>query len=167
MTGTPADPATDPTALCRALEARWHREIPISAAMGIGVVGFEPAARPADTVLTVRAALAPNVNVHGSAFAGSLFSAASLCGWGLVYLQLRRAGLEGSIVFVDGRIRCLKPVRGELLARCAWTDRAAAALAALPTDRRARIDLETRLTTEDALAATFQGEYAVRLTDAQ
>ena len=42
--------------------------------------------------LTVEAELAPNVNVHGTAFAGSLYAIAALSGWGLVHLELARAG---------------------------------------------------------------------------
>jgi thioesterase domain-containing protein len=149
----------DLESLSRALEARWHEEIPISAAMGIAVVGFD------GNCLEVQAALAPNVNVHGTAFAGSLFSLAALCGWGLVYLQLQQEGLQGAIVFVEGRIRCLKPVRDDVSARCAWGSEAAAVVTALSTARRGRFLLNTRLDCDGEVVAEFSGEYAVRLTD--
>jgi thioesterase domain-containing protein len=154
----------DLDALCRALERRWHDEIPITAAMGISVTGFDGAH------LEVRAALAPNVNVHGTAFAGSLFSLASLCGWGMVHLQIQmqmqmqRRGLTGSIVFVEGRIRCLAPVHDDVTARCTWSDDAGAALATLANAGRARIMLATRLDCGGDLAAEFSGEYAARLS---
>lgn len=125
--------------------------------MGITVAGFDGAR------LELRAALAPNVNVHGSAFAGSLFSLASLCGWGLLHLQLQCRGLSGSIVFVEGSIRCLKPVRDDVGAACEWTTAAAAALEALASSRRGRFALTTRLRCAGDLAAEFSGEYAVRL----
>jgi thioesterase domain-containing protein len=144
-------------ALCRALEARWHNEIPISAAMGITVDGFD------GTRLDLRAALAPNVNVHGTAFAGSLFSLASLCGWGLVHLQMQRRELAGAIVFVEGNIRCLKPVHDDVRARCVWSEAADAALATLATSGKARFRLPTRLHCGEDVAAEFSGEYAVRL----
>jgi thioesterase domain-containing protein len=147
----------DLVALGRTLEARWHAEIPISAAMGIAVAGF------AGRHLDLRAALEPNVNVHGTAFAGSLFSVAALCGWGLVHLQLQRQDLDGDIVFVEGRIRCLKPVREDVTARCAWGSEAEVVLDGLPRTGRGRFVLTTRLDCADGLAAEFSGEYAVRL----
>jgi thioesterase domain-containing protein len=143
-------------AACRALEARWHGEIPITAAMGISVAAFDGAC------LDVRAALGPNVNVHGTAFAGSLFSLAALCGWGLVHLQMQGSGLRGDIVLVDGRIRCLAPVRDDATASSRWTESAAAALATLAGTGRCRIELSVRVLCAGELAAEFSGQYAVR-----
>lgn len=150
--------AVELEALGRALQARWHEEIPISAAMGISVAGFD------GTGLDLRAALAPNVNVHGTAFAGSLFSLAALCGWGLLYLQMQRRELPGAIVFVEGRIRCLKPVRDDVSAHCAWADEAEAELATLAASRRGRVLLSTALHCGGETVAQFSGEYAVRLS---
>ncbi len=143
-------------ALCRELEARWHREIPISAAMGISVSQFHGGR------LAVTAELAANVNVHGTAFAGSLFSLASLTGWGLVYLQMLDRNLTGSIVFVQGQIRCLKPAEADVTARAGWSESAAAALDALADSGRARFHLNVELDAGNGIAATFSGEYGVR-----
>jgi thioesterase domain-containing protein len=142
--------------LCRQLERRWHLEIPISSAMGIKVQSF------ADEELTLRAALKPNVNVHGSAFAGSQFSLASLCGWGQLHMQLARRGLDASIIFVDGRIECLKPVRADMTARCRLTEEAAVALDGLAKAGRRRCRLSTRIESGGDLAATFTGTYGLK-----
>ncbi|MEZ5560658.1 MAG: YiiD C-terminal domain-containing protein [Pseudomonadales bacterium] len=144
---------------CRALEQRWHAEIPISRVMGIEVVDY------VDSCLRVRAALEPNVNVHGSAFAGSQFSIASLCGWGQIYLQLARRGRQGSIVFVDGSIRCLQPVRAAMQATCTAPESLAAGLDELERSGRARLVLVTTIVSDGALAAEFTGTYGVRLRD--
>lgn len=165
-----------PDALLRALESRWHTEIPISATMGIRVDRFDGA------VLAASAALGPNTNVHGTAFAGSQFSLAALCGWGQVWLQLAlaadaadktaaapegaspgaTAGRDSSIVFVEGQIRCLAPVGTDMVARCAWTDDASAALANLAVRDRTRVVLTVELTADGRVAAEFRGEYGVR-----
>lgn len=152
----PARSEDHAAALCRELEARWHREIPISAAMGISVSRFHGGR------LAVTAGLAANVNVHGTAFAGSLFSLASLTGWGLVYLQMLERNLTGSIVFVEGRIRCLKPVAADVTAQAVWTDDAAAALDALAESGRARFHLDVELDAGNGIAAEFGGEYGVK-----
>jgi len=143
--------------LCRQLEHRWHLEIPISSAMGIEVESF------ADEELTVRAALKPNVNVHGSAFAGSQFSLASLCGWGQLHMQLARRGLDASIIFVDGRIECLKPVRADMTARCRLTEEATAALDGLAKVGRGRCQLNTRIESGGELSAAFTGTYGLKI----
>jgi thioesterase domain-containing protein len=139
------------------LQQRWHAEIPISATMGIRVHRFDGA------VLETAALLEPNVNVHGTAFAGSQFSVAALCGWGQVYLHLAHAGLEGSIVFVEGTIRCLAPVRDDMLARCTWTEAADAALVELRQSGRTRLYLDVQVESGRHVAADFRGEYGVRL----
>jgi thioesterase domain-containing protein len=143
-------------AWCTALEARWHDEIPITASMGIAVDGYD------GTTLCVRAALAQNINVHGSVFAGSLFSLASLCGWGLVYLQLLQHSTSGSIVFVDGHLRCLKPARDDIVATAAWSESAEAALHELHGRGRCRLTLWARVVSEGETVSEFSGEYAVR-----
>lgn len=161
-------------ALLRALESRWHAEIPISATMGIRVDRFD------GVVLEASAALGPNTNVHGTAFAGSQFSLAALCGWGQVWLQLALAAeaettadpagqsagrttlSDSSIVFVEGHIRCLAPVDTDMVASCAWTDDAAAALAKLAVRDRTRVLLIVALTADGRIAAEFRGEYGVR-----
>lgn len=144
--------------LLRALESRWHAEIPISAIMGIAVDQFD------GTTLVTRAALAPNTNVHGTAFAGSQFSLAALCGWGQVWLQLadRPTDQDASIVFVEGHIRCLAPVATDMMARCTWSETAAAALADLATQDRTRVVLDVDLLANGRTAARFRGEYGVR-----
>ena len=66
---------TDRDSLREELTATWHREIPIVAAMGVTVDAYDGRS------LTVRAPMQPNRNVHGTTFAGSLYSACVLTGW--------------------------------------------------------------------------------------
>ncbi|HLF12915.1 MAG TPA: YiiD C-terminal domain-containing protein, partial [Gammaproteobacteria bacterium] len=96
-----------PDTLCAELHSTWHEEIPLAAAMGIEVVSF------ARDELVVRAPLAPNTNVHGTAFAGSLFSICVLTCWGRVWLALRQQGLAARIVVADSQIKYRKAVTGE------------------------------------------------------
>ena len=93
----------DLAALCKELELTWHRDIPLAAAMSIGVAGYD------GRTLTVRAPLPPNRNLHGSAFAGSLFSTCVLTGWGATWLALREQDLTGVIVVADSDIHYRKP----------------------------------------------------------
>ena len=115
--------------LCIELERTWHEEIPISKAMGVRVADF------ANDQLVVRAELEPNINVHGTAFAGSLYAIAALCGWGMTWLQLKSRRIDGSIVIADGRIHYDRPVKEPIVAACLFSIRDQAdALARLETD---------------------------------
>ena len=150
---------TTVTALDR-LAATWRAKIPISAAMDLGPVRFD------DHGLTVRASLAPNVNVHGTAFAGSLYAVAALSGWGLVHLELDAAGLDGSIVIAEGRIEYLRPVQEDIVAVCA-TDAADVADVAdrLRETGRTRWPLTAVISAAGREAVRFDGVYAIKLRD--
>ena len=50
--------------LCADLQKVWYEQIPLSAAMQVAVESFE------NDVLVVAADLAPNINLHGTGFAG-------------------------------------------------------------------------------------------------
>jgi len=89
---------------CNELQQTWEDTIPISQHMGIKLkryTGYR---------LEVAASLNKNVNLHGTMFAGSIYSLATLTGWGLIYLQLKRLQLQGEIVLGDGNIHYHKPV---------------------------------------------------------
>ena len=144
--------------LCAELERTWHEEIPISKAMGIRVTDF------ANDQLVVRAELEPNINVHGTAFAGSLYAIAALCGWGMTWLQLKTRRIDGSIVIADGNIHYERPVKEPIVATCRFilTDQADA-LARLKAQGKTRFNLECVIRANGNDAARFTGEYAVRV----
>jgi thioesterase domain-containing protein len=144
--------------LCAELERTWHEQIPISKAMGISVVDF------ANDQLVVRADLAPNVNVHGTAFAGSLYAISSLCGWGMTWLQLKMRGIDASIVIADGKIHYERPVKEAIVATCAFSIRDQAdCFARLRDEGKARLLLECVTHASGEPAVRFTGVYAMRL----
>jgi thioesterase domain-containing protein len=139
------------------LELTWHREIPLAAAMDIRAVAYD------GQTLLVRAPLAANRNLHGTAFAGSLFSACVLTGWGVVWLALRERGLLGAIVVSDSNIHYRKAVAGDLVCRCtAKADALRVGLEQLATSGRAAFDLVCTIDAADKRAVTFTGKYVVQ-----
>src|SRR5690242_5943495 len=94
----------DLSALREELTATWHREIPIVAAMGVTVDSYDGRS------LAVRAPMQPNRNVHGTTFAGSLYSACVLTGWGAVWLALRARELDGVIYAAESAVQYRKAV---------------------------------------------------------
>jgi thioesterase domain-containing protein len=147
--------------LCKELELTWHRDIPLAAAMSIGVASYD------GRTLAVRAPLPPNRNLHGTAFAGSLFSTCVLTGWGAVWLALRERGLSGLIVVADSTIHYRKAVAGELVCRCTPDAEALrAGLEQFATARRGSFDLACAIDHADQRAVTFTGRYVVHAAHA-
>ncbi len=97
---------------CAELQKTWHETIPISEQMGIQL--FQYTGKTFET----RASLNKNINIHGTMFAGSIFSLATLTGWGMIYLKLKEKSLEGEIVLGDGDIHYHKPITMQPRALC-------------------------------------------------
>lgn len=147
---------TDRTELLAELATTWHRDIPLAAAMGIGVESYDGA------TLTVRAPLQPNRNLHGTAFAGSLFSLCVLTGWGATWLAFRERGLSGVIVVADSSIQYRKAVSGDLVCRCTpVADALGTGLAQFESTGRLRLDLACTIDAGDRRAVNFTGTYVV------
>ncbi len=91
------------------LEQRIREGIPLAAQMDFRVLSLT------DHSIRVRGGAAENVNVHGTAFAGSLYAIATLAAWGLVRSRLPDGA---DLVMAEGTIRYLKPIVGELYADC-------------------------------------------------
>lgn len=149
-------PVIDRTALCNELTATWHREIPIVAAMGMAVERYDGES------LTVRGPLQPNRNVHGTTFAGSLYSACVLTGWGGIWLALRERGQSGVIYAAESTIQYRKGVYGDFVCRCLLESAALrAALDKLEAAGRASFELTCTIESDDKLAVNFTGRYVV------
>jgi len=144
------------SALCDELEAVWHDTIPLTRALAIKVKSFD------GETLEVSAGLAPNINLHGTAFAGSLYAISALCGWSMVHLQLATRELQGSIVLAEGHIRYLKPIAEDIVAVCHFGEQAAA-FDRLTETGKARFTLTTRIAAKSEDAAMFEGEFGVKL----
>ena len=135
----------------RDLDAIWAAEIPLSQGIGIQVVSWD------GTNLDVEAPLAPNINVHGTAFAGSLYAVGALCGWGLTHLRCVEADRPASTVIASASIAYRSPCSGPLRARAEWRDQDEAWQRYVDTGR-SRFTLEIDISG----AALLTGEYAVK-----
>ena len=137
-----------------ALERTLHSEIPISQAMGIRVASYD------GKILRLTAPLAPNTNHKSTAFGGSLYSLAVLCGWGMLHNRLAEMGLEKHIVIQGGDIRYLLPVNADMQAECMLDEAAFERfLQTLKKHGRARLALDTRILQNGQNAVTFTGNY--------
>lgn len=97
------------------LESVLREEIPLTQYIGIAVEHYD------GECLRLRAPLEYNINHKRTAFGGSLYSVAVLCGWGLLYLKLEEQGLEGHIVIHSSQAHYSLPVTQDILAETAFT----------------------------------------------
>ena len=139
-----------------ALERTLHDEIPLSQAMGIRVIAYDGAS------LKLTAPLAPNTNHKSTAFGGSLYSLAVMCGWGMVHLKLAEAALHKHIVIQDADIRYLLPIDQDMQAECSLDESTLNKfLRTLKKYDRARLALDVVIKHQGQAAVEFSGRYVV------
>ena len=141
-----------------ALQAKIRAAIPLSAAMEFAIESLDT-----DGIRVV-APLPPNINIHGTGFAGSIYSLAVLTGWALATHILEDAGLDTELVVARGEIRYRAPVTGEL--RCvAIVDKAVREEFLRATREQGKGLLQLEITVGDPPAAILSATYCALLPE--
>ena len=134
------------------LEARIRQHIPLSAAMDFRIVELEP------NLIRVTAPLEPNVNIHGTGFAGSIYSVGILTGWALATHILDDSARDAQLVVARAEIRYRRPVTGPLESSCAVSDpRREEFLEGLEAEGKGIIDLDIQIGSDPS--AVIQGRF--------
>lgn len=68
--------------------------------------------------IVVQAPLSPNINVHGTGFAGSLYSLSALAAWAYTTHLLEQSGIDADVVMAQAEIRYRRPVVTEIECTC-------------------------------------------------
>ena len=139
---------------CKELQDTWHEKIPITEHMGIKLYQYT------ESTIETRASLNKNINLHGSMFAGSIFSQATLTGWGMIFLQLKQKDLQGEIVLGDGQIHYHKPITMRPRAVCN-IESVKARFDLLKSNKKCPIELVVDIHDGDTAVASFTGKYWV------
>ncbi len=128
-----------------------HKEVPLTRQMGVKVVDY------VDDSLEITADFGPNVNIHGTAFGGSLFSICAVAGWALLHLEYEEAGVHAPSVLGDASIKYFRPVKGEIRALCHLPDSATFEpfIKRVGNSERAAIALVTEIWADDKVEARF------------
>ena len=100
----------------RQLTRKIRDGIPVSAAMQFSIDRLETSG------IRVSAPLEANFNVHGTGFAGSIYSIAILTGWALCTHIIDEAGLDADLVVGKAEIAYKAPVETDLACRCDASD---------------------------------------------
>jgi thioesterase domain-containing protein len=142
------------------LQALLHREIPVSAEMGITIVRASP------DLVRLEAPLTPNINYNGTAFGGSIYTVAALSSWLLVSATLTAEGHEAeSVVIQDGAIEYLHPANDRFEAESTWPSDGGRSrfLRGLDGKGVARSQLGALVTCKGAVCASFEGRFVARI----
>jgi thioesterase domain-containing protein len=129
----PRDGYAGADAEAKALTAALHATIPLSRAMALRCAAFPQ--RDAEALQLVAPFVENNRNVHGSAFAGSVYAAAVLCGWAWAEAHAQRSGgalARATLVVRAAAIRYRAPLRDTFT--CIALPPGAAALARFAAD---------------------------------
>lgn len=139
---------------CQQLGQTWQQTIPLSQFMQISINGFD------GNTFSCQAPLAPNINLHQTMFAGSIYTLATLTGWGMLYLQLQAENLKGDIVLAEGSIRYLAPVSIKPSTRCQLQN-CIGDITLLASGTKVSQTLTVAVLSGDKIAAEFSGRYVV------
>jgi thioesterase domain-containing protein len=93
------------------LQENIHSNIPLSEAMQFTIAELDSRS------ILVRAPLPPNVNVHGTGFAGSIYSIAVLAGWALCTHIMALNQMAGDLVVAGAEIKYRAPISGDIQCR--------------------------------------------------
>jgi thioesterase domain-containing protein len=145
----------------RELERYLHEQIPLSAAMGITAL----LATTQSVVLS--APLAPNINHKRTAFGGSISALGILAAWSLLHLRLIEAGCNCEVVIQSSQMEYDRPIAGPFSARSSVADSLwPTFLKTLTRKKRARIEVQSSLVCEGALAGRLSGRFVAFLQEA-
>jgi thioesterase domain-containing protein len=72
--------------------------------------------------IRVSAPLSPNINIHGTGFAGSLYSIAVLTGWALCTHIIDESGIDAELVVARAEIAYRAPVESDIECSCSASE---------------------------------------------
>ena len=136
---------------------RLQQQLPLIEHMGIDIVSWD------GEQVRVSAPLAPNLNVHGTAFGGSLFSVGAMAGWSAVLLTFMDAGHDPHVWLASSQIEFIQPVRGNLEAQACITPQwRQQLLGEFESVGRVSVDLSVSIPDSVNCAVRMQAQYAVK-----
>ena len=137
------------------LQAYLTARIAPARALGLEVAGVEP--------LTIAAPLAANLNDKGTAFAGSLYSAAALAGWALLTRWCSGESIDAEVALHDSTARFVAPARAPFraVARAPGAADLERLRRMLARSGRGRVAVSAEVSCDEVLVMRFSGAYAV------
>lgn len=138
----------------QALQETIRKTIPLSDFMGLEILELS------DTAIKVKADGEANINIHGTAFAGSLYTTATLCAWALIHSRLPA---DTMLVLANAEVKYRKPVLGDLYASAEVDEKDFADLLQRLEERgKANLEVDVFIPNADAPALVYKARYHCR-----
>ena len=130
-------------------------QIPLLNHMGLGALAYD------GKVLTIPAALEPNINDKGTGFGGSLATLATISGWCLTTLLLRDHDYDCDVMIRDCNMSYLAPVKAAFASQVVVPEQPSIDqfLQRLSEKGRARLALTIQIICEGETTLEMQGNY--------
>lgn len=152
MTKDIAKPDSHLTQVADSLQQIWHQTIPLSKVMNINICYFDRHSLITNCDPNI------NKNLHNTMFAGSIYTLATLTGWGWVYFALQTQSQQADIVLAEGNIRYIAPLSGVANARTSL-NLVNGNVEPLAQGKNARFKVEVEVCCGDKVVAAFTGSY--------
>lgn len=139
------------------LESLVHQEIPITQALDIQITELT------EHSIRVMAPFEANKNIHNTAFAGSIYTVATIAGWSLVTSLAMQHKLEGSVVLAKAHIQYKQPINGDIVAECQVDNPALVEtfIRSFKRKNRARLELAINLVEDGGIKAVLHANFAL------
>ena len=142
------------------LQNLLYKHIPLAKHMGVEIAKFN------GKDLSITAPLEPNINDKETAFGGSLYSIAVLCGWGLLELKCIEACIKVETVIHKAQVKYMLPVTGQFIARSSIDENEwSLFLPLLKEGKRIRIPLNVDIFCNGEKVLSFIGKYVLKPND--
>ncbi len=132
-----------------------HRHMPLTQAMNVAAESYDGHS------LILAAPLTPNLNNSETAFGGSIATLAITAGWMMLHLLLEREAVGHRLVIQKSTVVFQRPIDADFRAvtQRLNDEQAAEFVEAVRINRRAKIDLNIKVYSQNLLAATHEGTY--------
>ncbi len=134
-----------------------YDHIPITEKMGFTVEEFN------NTKVKIAAKLEPNINHKATAFGGSINSLMTVCGWAMVFVNIKPVDENAHIVIQKSSINYKAPIDFDFSAECEFYDEAEKErfFQIYKKHNKARLILKVKCCREDTVLAEYEGQYVV------
>lgn len=136
-------------------EQLLHQQIPITKAMGFRVVEFTP------TKVKISAELGPNINHKSTAFGGSIYCLMTICGWAMMFINIKGIDPDSHIVIQKSKINYLLPIEEDFTAECILEDEEIKRkfVETYSKHKKGRLKLKVCCYKQDVLLTEYEGHY--------
>ncbi|AFS77496.1 thioesterase YiiD [Gottschalkia acidurici 9a] len=134
-----------------------YQQIPITKEMGFNILEFT------QSKVRISARLEPNINHKSTAFGGSINSLMTVCGWALVFKNIKEIDPYAHIVIQKSNINYVQPIREDFVAECSLTDEESKRkfLNMYERHKKSRININVYCYKQETLLAEYEGQYVV------